>query len=299
VRVVVTGSTGLIGSALVEQLRTRGDEVVRLVRRPARAPDERTWDPMADAVDEGVLDGADAVVHLAGAGIGDQRWTASRRAEILDSRVRSTTALASAMASMPRPPAVWVSGSAIGYYGDRGDEELDETSAPGTGFLAGVCRQWEEATEPAARAGIRVVPIRTGVVLSARGGALARQLPLFRSGLGGRLGDGKQWLSWISLADEVAAICFALDHPQVVGPLNLTAPSPVTNATFTTTLAHVLHRPSMLSVPRLALEATLGRELVREALLASQRVRPARLTEAGFAFEHPTLEEALTAVLPA
>jgi uncharacterized protein (TIGR01777 family) len=296
VRVAVTGASGLIGRALVEQLRARGDEPVLLVRRPPRGAEERQWDPMADRLDPAVLDEVDAIVHLAGAGIGDQRWTASRRREIRDSRVRGTALLAASIAAAERPPATFVSGSAIGIYGDCGDLELDETSPPGTGFLAGVCVDWERATEPAAAAGARVVLARTGVVLGAGGGALARQLPLFRAGLGGPLGSGRQWVSWIALADEVGALCHMLDS-DLTGPVNVTAPSPVTNAELTRVLASLVHRPALLRAPRMALDLTLGRELVQEVLLASQRVLPRRLLESGFTFRYPDLAGALAAVI--
>ncbi len=295
-RVAVTGASGLIGRALVEQLRARGDEPVLLVRRPPRGAEERQWDPMADRLDPAVLDEVDAIVHLAGAGIGDQRWTASRRREIRDSRVRGTALLAASIAAAERPPATFVSGSAIGIYGDCGDLELDETSPPGTGFLAGVCVDWERATEPAAAAGARVVLARTGVVLGAGGGALARQLPLFRAGLGGPLGSGRQWVSWIALADEVGALCHMLDS-DLTGPVNVTAPSPVTNAELTRVLASLVHRPALLRAPRMALDLTLGRELVQEVLLASQRVLPRRLLESGFTFRYPDLAGALAAVI--
>lgn len=296
-RVVLTGSSGLIGRALAEALERRGDEVVRLVRREPRHPGEHRWDPRGGALDAEALLGADAVVHLAGAGIGDRRWTAARKAEIRDSRLLGTALLAQAIAASPRPCPVWVSGSAIGIYGDRGEEELDEDSATGTGFLAELCRQWEAATAPAAAAGTRVVRLRTGVVLSARGGALGRQLPLFRLGLGGRLGDGRQWLSWITLQDEVGAVLHALEHHEVAGPVNATAPGPVTNDAFTRALAAAVHRPAVLAVPRPALAVALGRELTAEALLASQRVRPGRLLDSGFRFAHPDIDAGLRAAL--
>jgi uncharacterized protein (TIGR01777 family) len=300
-RVAVSGSSGLIGTALVQALRARGDEVLRLVRRPVGAPDELTWDPRAGQAPVEALAEVDGLVHLAGAGIGDQRWTPQRKQEIRDSRVQGTSTLATALAAVgssgrAKPP-VFVSGSAIGYYGDRGEEELDETSPPGTGFLAEVCQAWEAATAPAAEAGARVALLRTGVVLSARGGALARQLPLFRLGLGGTLGDGRQWLSWITLRDEVHAILACLDRPELEGPVNLTAPTPVRNAEFTQALGRVLKRPARFGVPRGALRLALGGQLTDEALLASQRVLPRRLVEAGFAFQDPTLEAALATAL--
>lgn len=296
-RVVVTGSTGLIGAAVVAALQDRGDEVVRLVRRAPARPGEHRWDPATGQLDPEALVGADAIVNLAGAGIGDHRWTPTRKAEIRDSRLRSTALLAEAVAGAPAPCAVMVSGSAIGFYGDRGDEQLDETSGPGDDFLARLCQDWEAATAPAAAAGTRVVTLRTGIVLSGRGGALARQLPLFRLGLGGRLGDGHQWFSWISLDDEVGAILHVLDTPDVSGPVNATAPAPVTNAEFTRALAAAVHRPAVFAVPRLALELALGRELSTVALLASQRVTPARLAGSGYRFTHPEVGAALRAAL--
>jgi len=296
VRVVLSGSGGLIGGALAPALSGAGHEVVRLVRSEAR-PGAARWDPAAGVLDERDLHGADAVVHLAGAGIGDRRWTAARRTEILDSRVRGTELLARTVAGMRRPPAVLVSASAVGWYGDRGDEVLTEDSSGGTGFLASVCRAWEGATAPAEEAGVRVVHLRSGVVLARHGGALARQLPLFRAGLGGRLGSGRQWLSWITLEDEVAVVVRVLGDATLVGPVNACSPSPVTNAQFTRTLARVLHRPAIARVPRIALRAFLGGELADELVLASQRAVPARLLAAGFSFGLDALEGALASVL--
>jgi uncharacterized protein (TIGR01777 family) len=299
VRVVLTGASGLVGTALAAALERRGDEVVRLVRREARGNDERRWDPATGRLDPDALQGAAAVVHLAGAGIGDQRWTAHRKAEVRDSRIRGTTLLAEAIAGAPAAVPVWVSGSAVGWYGDRGDEELDEDSEPGSDYLADLCRDWEAATTPAAAAGTRVALLRTGIVLSPHGGALARQLPLFRLGVGGRLGSGRQWVSWIALPDQVGAILHALDHPEVAGPFNATAPNPVTNAELTAALASAVHRPAVLAVPRLALQVALGRELTDVALLASQRVHPSRLLASGYRFAHPDLGPALRALLAA
>lgn len=296
-RVVVTGASGLIGSALADALLRRGDDVVRLVRHEPRAADERRWDPMGAGLDPDALLGADAVVHLAGAGIADRRWTPARRAEIRDSRLRGTTLLARAVAAAPAPCPVWISGSAIGYYGSRGDEELDEDSDGGTDFLAALCHEWEAATSPAVSAGTRVVLLRTGVVLSPDGGALARQLPLFRLALGGRLGDGRQWTSWISLPDEVGAILHAVDHADLAGPVNATAPAPVTNAELTRALADAVHRPAPLAVPRAALHLALGKQLTDLAVLASQRARPRRLVDSGYTFVHPDIDGALRALL--
>jgi uncharacterized protein len=298
VRVAVTGSTGLIGSELLGALRSAGHDTVRLVRRPPAAEDERHWDPARGILDPSCLAGVDAVVHLAGAGIGERRWTAARRRVLVSSRVDSTALLARAIANMEAPPSVLVCASAIGIYGDRGDEVLTEESAPGTGFLAELCRQWEGAASPAAGAGIRTVHTRSGIVLSARGGALRRQLPLFRLGLGGRLGSGAQWTSWVTLHDEVRALRFALEHDSVSGPVNVTAPAPVTNRDFTAALGRVLHRPAVLAVPAFALRLALGRGVADEAVLASQRVRPAALEEAGFGFDHGEIGPALAALLP-
>jgi uncharacterized protein (TIGR01777 family) len=294
--VVISGSSGLIGRSVVAALRARGDEVTALVRRPPAAG-EAQWDPVAGSIEPGAFDGSDGVVHLAGAGIGDKRWSAPRRAEIVSSRVQTTTLLAHTLAGLGHPPTVLVSASAVGFYGDRGDEVLTEESTGGTGFLAEVCRAWEEATEPAGQAGIRVVRLRSGVVLSSGGGALARQLPLFRYGIGGRLGSGRQWLSWITLADEVRAILHALDEPAVHGAVNATAPEPATNRVFTRALGQALHRPSVLAVPGFALRVVLGPDLASEMVLAGQRVLPAKLTTTGFTFEEPRIDSALTALL--
>jgi uncharacterized protein len=292
VKVIVTGSHGLIGGAVVSSLEGDGHQVTSLVR-------PSMWDPAAGTIDAARLEGHDAVVHLAGAGIGDARWTPARKAEILRSRVDGTLLLARALAGLDDPPAVLASGSAVGYYGDRGDEELTESSGPGQGFLAGVVRQWEEATGPASAAGIRVVHLRTGVVLSPRGGALAKLLPPFRLGLGGRFGSGRQWFSWVTLADEVAAIRHVLENARVAGPVNVTAPSPVTNASLAATLGRVLGRPTVLPTPVFAVKLRYGAELVDEMLLSGQRVLPAALTAAGFRFGQPELEPALRDLLGA
>ncbi len=297
-RVVVSGSSGLIGRSLLPALRARGDEVTALVRRPPGAGEAR-WDPATGSIDAGALEGAGAVVNLAGVGIGDKRWSADRRLEIRSSRVLATTLLARTMAELAHPPTVLVNASAVGFYGDRGDEELTEASAGGRGFLAEVCAAWEDATAPAAHGGVRVVRLRSGVVLSAQGGALARQLPLFRLGVGGRLGNGRQWLSWISLADEVRAILRALDDPALEGPVNATAPEPVTNRAFTGALGRALHRPSVFAVPGFALRVALGPDLASEMVLAGQRVLPTKLTASGFTFDHDRIEAALADVVSA
>ncbi len=295
--VAVSGSSGLIGSALLERLRQDGHTVVPMVRRPAK-DGEIHYDPRNGVLDPESLVGVDAVVHLAGAGIGDRRWTDRYRREILESRTLSTSLIAEAMASVANRggPRVLLSGSAIGFYGATGDEELNERSAAGDGFLADVCRAWEAAPSPAEDAGVRVVHLRTGIVLSPRGGALKKLLPLFRFGLGGRMGSGRQWQSWISLDDEVGAIVFLLTA-DISGAVNLTAPAPVTNAEFTKVLASTLSRPALVPVPSFGPKLLLGGELADALLFTGQRVLPERLTDAGYSFEHPTLSEALGTLL--
>ena len=296
-RVAITGASGLIGSALARSLRADGHRVYAVVRRsPLPERDEIGWDPDQGRADAAAFAGLDAVVHLAGEPIA-QRWTAERMARIRSSRVQGTSLLARTLASLPDPPGVLVSASGIGYYGDRGDEPLSESSGPGEDFLAGVAQEWESATEPAARAGVRTAVIRTGVALSPEGGALERMLPVFRLGLGGRLGSGRQWMSWISLPDLVRAITFVIDSPDLQGPINMVAPEPVTNAEFTRTLGRVLGRPALMRVPATALRLAYG-DMADAALLASQRARPTRLQDAGFRFQHPRLETALRALLP-
>ncbi len=296
--VLVSGSSGLIGTALIETLRAHGHETLRLVRRDPQAGEVR-WDPTSGVVDTAKITasgGIDAAVNLAGAGIGDHRWTDEYKREILDSRVRTTDLLARTLAALDQKPSVFVSGSAIGIYGNRGDEELTEESETGSDFLADVCRQWEGATAPASAAGIPVVHIRTGIVLSAKGGALRKQLPLFRFGLGGRFGNGRQWQSWISIDDEVGAIVHLLSHP-LAGAVNLTSPNAVTNTEFTQTLARVLKRPALLPIPKFGPSLLLGSELAESLLYSSQQVRPTVLLAAGYQFVHPDLEGALRALL--
>ncbi len=297
--VAVTGASGLIGTALLPALRAAGHRPVRLVRAtPAPGDDAVLWDPATGQIDAASLEGIGAVVHLAGAGIADKRWTPEHKAAVLDSRVQGTSLIARTIAGLATPPAVLVSGSAIGFYGDRGDEVLTEASPRGEGFLADVVVAWEAAAAPAEEAGIRVPRIRTGIVLSPDGGALKKQLPLFRLGLGGRFGKGTQWQSWISLPDEVAAILHLLDPAcTVTGPVNLTAPNPVTNRELTKTLAGVLHRPAVLPIPRFGPALLLGRELADNLLFGSQRVLPTVLEADGFAFRHATLEAALRELL--
>ena len=295
-RIAISGATGLIGTALSSSLTIDGHEVIAMVRRPV-ADGERaiTWDPANGTSDRAALEGVDAIVNLAGAGIGDHRWTDSYRREILDSRVRGTSLIAETIATLDRRPSVLINGSAIGYYGDTGDGMVDESAPAGDDFLARVCVEWEAATAPAEAAGIRVAHLRTGVVLSPSGGAMGKMLPLFRLGLGGRMGSGRQWWSWITLADEVAAIRWLLDHP-ISGPVDATAPNPVTNREFTSALGTALHRPTILPVPRFGPRLLLGRELADALLFTSQRVVPAVLNESGFVFAHPTIDVALTAI---
>ncbi len=294
-RIAITGSSGLIGTALLRSLRADGHEPVPVVRhRPAEG--EVGWDPDGGEMDASGLEGLDGAVHLAGAGIADRRWSEQRKRIILESRTRGTALLAGTLAGLQNPPPVLVSGSAMGFYGERGDEVLEEGSDPGDGFLAGVVQAWEKAAAPAEEVGITVAYIRTGLVLDAAGGALAKMLPLFRLGLGGRLGSGRQWWSWITLADEVRAIRLLLEAP-LGGPVNLTAPGATTNAEFTRVLAGVLHRPAVVAVPRAGPRLLLGRELADELLFTSSRVRPRALEGAGFAFTHADLATALPAVL--
>ena len=271
-------------------LRSEGHDVVRIVRGSADS-DEIAWNPQEGTIDTDRLRGVDGVVHLAGAGVGDHRWSASYKRTVLSSRVSGTTTLSEALSRLPQPPAVMVSASAVGYYGSRGDEILTEDSGPGTGFLADVCSQWESATAPAASAGIRVVTLRTGVVLSAAGGALKKQLPPFRLGLGARLGRGNQYFSWITRRDVVGAISFLARGEALSGAFNLTAPEPVSNTEFTHELARVLRRPAKLFVPETALRIVVGDEMTAEFLLASQRAVPNRLLAAGFRFADATLPE--------
>ncbi len=298
-RVAITGSSGMIGTALAASLRADGHEVVRLVRRPPQSAEEVRWNPQAagGAIDSDKLAGIDACVNLAGVGVGDHRWTAGYKAQIRSSRVPGTGALAGVLAKLSRPPATLVSASAVGWYGDTGRQQVDESGPPGKSFLAGVCRDWEAAAEPAANAGIRVVHPRSGLVLSARGGLLHSLLPVARLGVLPRFGSGAEVMSWISLSDEVAAMRFLLDHGDLSGPVNLTSPAPVTNSAFTATLEHTLHRANMpwLRVPAWLLRAALG-EGVGE-LLINARVAPKRLQEAGYQFRSPTLPEALSAEL--
>ena len=296
-RVLVTGASGLIGAKLCEKLREAGHEPVRLVRREAKGADEISWDPAGETLDSQALEGCDAVVHLAGAGIGDKRWSKARKRELADSRIRSTHLLATALAELPEPPKAFLSGSAIGIYGDTGSRIADETqSGTGGSFLADLCQQWEAAAAPAAEAGIRTVLLRTGIVVDSKAPFLKRQLPLFKLGLGGRLGSKSRWISWISLEDEMTAIVWLLEHEDISGPVNLVAPNPVTNQEFSKTLGRILRRPTLLPVPKLLPSLLLGRELIN-ALTESTRVAPKALTDHGYPFAHPHLEPALRATL--
>jgi uncharacterized protein (TIGR01777 family) len=290
--VAISGATGLIGGALAARLRARNVRVRRLVRTPhPRSPDDIVWDPMRGVLSPNDLEGADAVVHLAGEPLA-HRWTDARKRAIRESRVRGTELVARTIAALEHRPRVLLSGSAIGIYGDRGDEPLDEASALGSDFLAGVAREWEAASVAAADAGVRVVLLRTGIVLSPKGGALERLLLPFRLGVGGPIGSGRQWMSWISLDDHVRAMEHALATTGLHGAVNLVSPNPVTNAEFASTLGRVLSRPALVPVPAFALELAYG-EMARATILAGQRVLPKALLRTGFQFAHPTLEQAL------
>ena len=294
-KIIISGASGLIGKPLVKKLSLAGHEVVQLVRRTPNANESR-WNPATGQIDASVIDGADAVIHLSGAGIGDRRWTTKYKQELVESRTKSTSLLASTIANCAKKPSVFLSGSAIGIYGPRGDEELTEQSSNGSSFLADICKQWEAAAKPAVDAGVRTVYLRTGIVLTPLGGALKKQLPLFKLGLGGKFGDGRAWQSWISLDDELAAIEHLLTA-KVSGAVNLTAPNPVTNADFTTTLASTIKRLAILPIPKFGPQLLLGAELADALLFTGQRVMPAELLKSGFVFKHSTIEVALRALL--
>jgi uncharacterized protein (TIGR01777 family) len=294
--VAVTGSTGMIGSALVASLVADGHEVLSFTRSPSPGPGAARWDPAGGTIDAESLSKAGAVVHLAGRSIAALRWTRKVKREILDSRTRGTRLLAETMAGLPDGPRVLVTASGINYYGDRGDELLTETSPSGQGFLADVCRQWEGAAHPARAAGIRTVHVRTGFVLTPRGGVLPRLLPLFRVGLGGRFGAGLQWWSWVTLDDVAGIYRHAVTASAASGPLNATAPNQATNAEFTAVLAKVLGRPALLPVPGFGPKLLFG-QLADELLFASARVHPAATESTGYSFQHPTLEPALRQLL--
>jgi uncharacterized protein len=294
-RIVVAGASGLIGSALARSLTADGHEVVRLVRRAARGPGEVRWDPERGRVDAAGLAGCDAVVNLAGAGVGDRRWTAAYKARVRDSRVHGTAALARAVAALDRPPKVFVNGSAIGFYGETGERPVDESAPAGTGFLPELCVEWEAAAAPAEEAGVRTVFTRTGLVVARGGGAWGRLFPLFKAGLGGRLGDGRQYWSFVALHDEVAAIRHLLTRADLSGPFNLTAPQPRTNREITEAMGRVLHRPTLFAVPAPVLRTVLG-EMAGD-VLGSARVVPGRLLESGFRFAFPEIDGAIRAAL--
>jgi uncharacterized protein (TIGR01777 family) len=293
--VLVSGSTGLIGSALVPALTNEGHRVVRLTRSGGDGDDAVRWDPSAGAIDAARLEGIEAVVHLAGETLMG-RWTPAKKARIRDSRVRGTRLLAEALAGLPRPPGVMVSTSATGYYGDRGNELLREESAPGTNFIARVCQEWETAADPAREAGVRVVHPRFGIVLSTEGGALAATLPIFRLGGGGRIGSGRQYWSWIAIDDVVGAILHVLTTDSLEGPVNVVVPDPPTNAQYTRTLGRMLNRPTIFPLPAPVARIALG-QIADELLLASTRVEPAKLRESGYEHRYPELEGAFRHML--
>jgi len=296
-QILITGSSGLIGSSLIPYLAGQGHQVIRLIRSsPKPSEPEVRWDPAGGVIDPAGLEGAEAVIHLAGDPIAAGRWTPEKKARIRESRVNGTRLLCESLSRLSQPPKVIACASAIGYYGNRGDEILTEESSPGTGFLAETGVEWEKAAEPARRRGIRVVHLRFGIVLSPKGGALAMMLPPFRMGLGGVLGNGRQIMSWVSLEDVLGAAVHALTHDSLSGPVNVTTPRPVTNREFTKALGKVLRRPTIFPVPAFAVRAMFG-ELADEALLAGARVQPSRLLATGYRFRHPDIEAALQELL--
>jgi uncharacterized protein (TIGR01777 family) len=296
--ILLSGASGMLGQAISTALTLRGHSVLRLTRQAPTAADQIHWDPAApDAgLDLSRLEGLAAAIHLSGANVASHRWTPAYKRELAKSRIETTAALARALARLTQPPGTFVSASAVGYYGDRGDSVLDEFSGPGTGFFPELCLAWEQAAQPAANAGIRVLHPRFGVVLGPKGGALDRLHTLFRLGFGGRLGNGRQWMSWVSQVDAVSAVLFALGNPSLTGSFNVTSPNPVTNAEFTQQLAATLHRPAFMTAPAFALRLAFG-EMADEALLASTRAIPRALMNAGFSFQHPALSSALEAIL--
>ena len=299
--ILLSGASGMLGTAIGSALKQDGISLLKLVRHEARSPDELRWNPVNEdthgsALEIGRLEGIHAAIHLSGASVAARRWTDAYKHEMTESRVVTTEALARALAKLKVPPQVLITASAIGYYGDRVDEILDENSAMGAGFFPELCANWEKATRPAEDAGIRVVHLRFGMVIARNGGAMARLAPLFGLGLGGHLGDGRQWISWVSEADAVSAALFVLRNPNISGSVNVVAPQPVTNAEFTRELGQAVHRPTLLPAPAFALRLALG-QMADEALLASTRVLPKRLLDAGFSFTYPTLAGALAAAL--
>jgi uncharacterized protein len=296
-KILVTGASGLVGSAVVNYFNGRGDEVFQLVRKPPRAESrEIPWNPLKGIEDATLLEGMDAVIHLAGEPIAEGRWTEEKKRRIRESRIEGTRVLAEALAKLERPPHTLLSASAIGYYGSRGSDILTEESARGDDFLARLCGEWEEATTAASRAGLRVIQMRFGIILSATGGALAKMLTPFKFGLGGRLGTGEQYMSWIALDDVVGIIDHLLEKGALRGAVNVVAPNPLTNREFTEALGEVLSRPTLLSTPEFVLRLAFG-EMAEVALLASQRVEPARLKESGYVFKYPDLKAALHQIL--
>jgi uncharacterized protein (TIGR01777 family) len=297
-KVLMTGSSGFLGSALRRALEAGGHTVAPLVRRdPRPGSHEIGWDPRRGRIEARELEGADAAIHLAGVNIGGARWTAQHKARVLDSRVRGTRLFSEALARLDGPPKVLLSASGVGFYGDRGDEVLTEASDPGSDFIASVCRAWEGQTEPARSAGIRVINARTAPVLDPSGGILPWMLLPFRFGVGGRLGPGSQWFSWITLTDYVGAALFVMEREDVEGPVNVAAPNPVTNAVLTSVVARVLRRPALLAAPAVLLKVALGGEMADELLLVSQRVHPAVLERAGYRFADSLVDDALRSMI--
>lgn len=295
-RIIVSGSHGLVGTALIKALEADGHEIYRLVRHAPSSDQEIEWSPDRYSIAISRIEGFDAVFHLAGESIASGRWTDEKKRKIRESRTKGTKLLADALANLSAPPKTLISASATGYYGDRGDEVLTETSPPGEGFLADICVEWEQATEHARAKGVRVVNTRFGIILDKEGGALAKMLTPFRMGIGGRIGDGKQWMSWIALADVIGALQFALKNESMNSPVNFVAPNPVTNAEFTKTLGKVLSRPTIFPIPEFGVRLAFG-EMADALLLSSQRVEPKGLADAGFRFEHPQLAAALRTIL--
>jgi uncharacterized protein len=296
-KILVSGSHGLVGRALIKSVTAYGIEVSRLVRqKPTDGAREIEWHPDEGVLDAKQLEGLDAVVHLAGESIASGRWSDDKKRAIRESRVKGTQLLSRSLAQLSQPPATFISASAIGYYGNRGDELLTEESAPGTDFLASVCMEWEKSTAAAAEKGIRTVNTRFGIILDASGGALEKMLTPFRMGIGGRVGNGKQWMSWISLDDVVAGLRFVLDNSSASGPVNFVAPNPVTNAEFTKALGRALSRPTFFPIPKIGVQLAFG-EMADALLLSSQRVEPRVLKESGYRFELPTLRNALSHIL--
>jgi uncharacterized protein (TIGR01777 family) len=295
-KILIGGSSGLVGTALMKSLEAQGHDIFRLVRRAPQSKTEVEWSPDRYSIALARIEGFDAVINLAGESIAEGRWTEEKKRRIRESRVKGTKLLGDALANLTVPPKTFICASAIGYYGNRGDEILTETSAPGTDFLADVCVEWEKATALAVEKGIRVVNARLGVILDTEAGALAKVLPPFRMGLGGKIGNGKQWMSWIALADAVGALDFALEQNSLRGPVNYVAPNPVTNAEFTKTLGRVLSRPTLFPIPAFGVKLIFG-DMGEALLLGGQRVKPAQLDANGFQFQYPQLETALSSIL--